>query len=50
MFAEKVAISRTDFLQPTLSSVLSEIGGSLGLWMGLGALQAKWSSDVQCST
>ena len=49
MFAEKVAISRTDFLQPTLSSVLSEIGGSLGLWLGLGTLQAKCSSDVQCS-
>jgi hypothetical protein len=33
-------VTRTDFVQPTVSTILSEIGGSLGLWLGLGAVQA----------
>ena len=39
-FAGKVESSVTDFVRPTLSSILSDVGGSLGLWLGLGALQA----------
>ena len=39
-FAGKVESSVTDFVHPTLSSILSDVGGSLGLWLGLGALQA----------
>ena len=38
--AGKVEMTKTDFIQPTLSTVLSDVGGSLGLWLGLGALQA----------
>ena len=36
----KVEMTTTDFIYPTVSSVLSDVGGSLGLWLGLGALQA----------
>ena len=39
-FVGKVESSVTDFVRPTLSSILSDVGGSLGLWLGLGALQA----------
>ena len=39
-FAGKVELTETDFIKPTLSTILSEVGGSLGLWLGLGALQA----------
>jgi hypothetical protein len=35
-----VQVVTTDFVKPTLSSVLSDVGGSLGLWLGLGVLQA----------
>ena len=38
-FTEKVQVSRTTFAKPSLSSLLSEVGGSLGLWLGLGAVQ-----------
>ena len=38
--AGKVEMTSTDFIYPTISSVLSDVGGSLGLWLGLGALQA----------
>ena len=38
--AGKVEMTKTDFIRPTLSTILSDVGGSLGLWLGLGALQA----------
>ena len=38
--AGKVEMTSIDFIHPTVSSVLSDVGGSLGLWLGLGALQA----------
>jgi hypothetical protein len=35
-----VHVATTDFVKPTLSSLLSDVGGSMGLWLGLGVLQA----------
>ena len=31
--------SKTDFVSPSLSQVLSQFGGALGLWLGLGVTQ-----------
>jgi hypothetical protein len=39
-FSPSVQVTMTDFVKPTLSSFLSDVGGSVGLWLGLGALQA----------
>jgi hypothetical protein len=39
-FSPSVQVTTTDFVKPTLSSFLSAVGGSVGLWLGLGALQA----------
>ena len=38
-FASLVPVSKTDFMRFDLSEFLSDIGGSLGLWLGLGVLQ-----------
>ena len=38
-FSSKVMVTRTDFLNFSLSSFLSEVGGSMGLWLGLGMVQ-----------
>ena len=39
-FSSKVMVTRTDFLKFSLASFLSEVGGSMGLWLGLGMVQA----------
>jgi hypothetical protein len=39
-FSPSTQVTTTDFLKPPLSSFLSSVGGSVGLWLGLGALQA----------
>ena len=31
--------SKTDFVSPSLSLILSQFGGALGLWLGLGVIQ-----------
>ena len=31
--------SKTDFVSPSLSLILSQFGGALGLWLGLGVTQ-----------
>ena len=33
-------MTRTDFLKFYLSTFLSDLGGSMGLWLGLGMVQA----------
>merc|ERR1712222_78711 len=38
-FQQTVEVTSTKMMTPTLSSFLSEVGGSLGLWLGLGVLQ-----------
>ena len=38
-FASLVPVSNTDFMKFDLVEFLSSIGGSLGLWLGLGVLQ-----------
>ena len=38
-FASLVPISKTDFMRFDLVEFLADIGGSLGLWLGLGVLQ-----------
>jgi hypothetical protein len=38
-FSSKVQVTRTDFLKFYLSTFLSDLGGSLGLWLGLGVVQ-----------
>ena len=38
-FTDNMQITKTDFVQFHLSSFLSDTGGSLGLWLGLGVLQ-----------
>jgi hypothetical protein len=39
-FSQTVQVTTTDFIKPTLSTFLSDVGGSMGLWLGLGAVQA----------
>jgi hypothetical protein len=39
-FSPSVQVTTTDFVKQSLSSFLSAVGGSVGLWLGLGALQA----------
>jgi hypothetical protein len=39
-FSPSVQVTTTNFMKPSLSSFLSAVGGSVGLWLGLGALQA----------
>ena len=38
-FSSKVFVTETDFAKFTISSFLSEVGGSMGLWLGLGVVQ-----------
>ena len=39
-FSEKVTMTITELETPSVSELLSAIGGSIGLWLGLGAFQA----------
>ena len=39
-FMPRVEVTTTEFVRPLVSSLLSDLGGSMGLWLGLGVLQA----------
>ena len=39
-FDQRMEVTTTSRVQPTLSSFLSSVGGSMGLWLGLGVVQA----------
>ena len=38
-FVKTMAVTKTDFLPFSLNRFLSSVGGSLGLWLGLGMVQ-----------
>ena len=46
-FSEKVTMSITELETPSVSELLSAIGGSIGLWLGIGAFQVKLSNYNQ---
>ena len=37
--SQAVEVTTTSLVQPTFTSLLSSVGGSMGLWLGLGVLQ-----------
>ena len=39
-FNQHVTVTTTDFIKFIFANLLSEIGGGLGLWLGMGAMQA----------
>ena len=39
-FSDEVLVTKTEFLKFSFKIFLSDIGGSMGLWLGLGLLQA----------
>ena len=39
LFSSKVVVTSTDFPSSPLGSFMAEVGGCLGLWLGLGVLQ-----------
>ena len=40
MFSQDIVVTKTEFLSFTFEKFLSDVGGSMGLWLGLGLLQS----------
>ena len=34
-----IQVSRTDFISPTLTTIVSDFGGAMGIWLGMGVTQ-----------
>ena len=34
-----IQVSTTDFISPTLTTVVSDFGGAMGIWLGMGVSQ-----------
>ena len=45
-FMDTIEITTTDFVTPTFATFLSDIGGSLGLWLGMGAVQVTKKTKI----
>ena len=39
-FSQDITVTKTEFLKFTFEKFLSDVGGSMGLWLGLGILQS----------
>ena len=39
IFSQDIVVTKTEFLSFTFEKFLSDVGGSMGLWLGLGLLQ-----------
>ena len=39
-FLPRVEVTTTELVRPLVSALLADLGGSVGLWLGLGVLQA----------
>ena len=37
--SQTVMVTKTNFVQPSIATILSKYGGSMGLWLGLGTVQ-----------
>ena len=34
-----IQVSTTDFISPTLTTIVSDFGGAMGIWLGMGVTQ-----------
>jgi hypothetical protein len=48
-FSSKVLVTRTDFPEFSLASFLSEVGGSMGLWLGWASCSLQFLNLPQLS-
>ena len=39
IFGETVTVTTTDFIEFSVASFVADVGGAMGLWLGLGIMQ-----------